>query len=54
LVDRGLAEFRLRDIPDALWKEFRKLAIDEDTSANELLIRLISEAVERAKKGGLP
>jgi len=42
-------EFRLRNIPEQLWKEFKILCIRRDASLNEMLIRLIREAVEKGK-----
>jgi hypothetical protein len=44
-------EFRLRNIPENLWKQFKILCLEEDTTLTEKLLRLIRE--ELVKKGKL-
>jgi hypothetical protein len=39
----------LRNVDPGLWAEIKKLAIDEGISANQFVIELLSEAVDRAK-----
>jgi len=40
-------EFRLRNIPEQLWKELKIICIREDTNLNDKLIQLIRDAVEK-------
>ena len=46
-----MAEFRLRHVPEFLKKRLKKMAIDEDMTVNDLLIRLIQEAVDEHERG---
>jgi len=42
-------EFRIRNIPGNIWKEFKILCIREDTTLNDKMIELIKkEVVEKA------
>ena len=44
-----IMEFRLRNIPGNIWKEFKILCIREDTTLNDKMIELIKkEVVEKA------
>jgi metal-responsive CopG/Arc/MetJ family transcriptional regulator len=38
-------------MPDALWTELRIKAVEEHTSASEIIRRLVSEYLKRSKKG---
>ncbi len=43
-----MAEMRIRNIPEQLHKQFRILCIRDGVSINDLIIRLMKEAVEKA------
>jgi hypothetical protein len=42
-------EFRLRNIPDAVWKEFKILCLREDTNPNTKLNQMLNDLI--VKKG---
>ena len=43
-------EYRLRDVPEGLWKSVKHLAIDLDKTINDTVIYLIEKAI--AKENG--
>ena len=45
-------EFRIKNIPENLWKEFKILCIREGITLNVKIIELIREAVEKRKPSG--
>ncbi|MGO8988746.1 MAG: hypothetical protein ACLQGU_04265 [bacterium] len=44
-----MAIYTLKDIPDDLWREARKKAIDEGVTMKDLLIRLLDEWIKKKK-----
>ena len=49
-IDCGM-EHRLRYIPEPVWKQFKILCIEEDTTPNKKLLELVRK--ELVKKGKL-
>jgi len=45
-------EFRIRQIPEQLWKEFKILCIREDLNPNDKLLEMIHREVEKSKEKG--
>lgn len=45
-------EFRVKNIPENLWKEFKIICIREGITLNEKIIEMIHEIVERGPKKG--
>ncbi len=45
-----MAIYTLKDIPDDVWREARKKAIDEGKTMREILIELLSEWIKKRKK----
>ena len=45
-------EFRIRQIPEAVWKEFKILCIREDLNPNDKLLKMIRHEVEKSKEKG--
>ncbi len=48
----SMAEMRVKNIPEALWKEFKILCIREDVTLNTKIIELVKEAVAKGKRSG--
>jgi hypothetical protein len=48
----NMAEMRVKNIPEALWKEFKILCIREDSTLNNKIIELVKEAVAKGKRSG--
>jgi hypothetical protein len=45
-------EFRVKNIPENLWKEFKILCIREGITLNEKIIEMIREIVEKPREKG--
>lgn len=44
---------QIRNVPDDVHKELRRMALDQDVSLNTLVVKILSDAVTKAKaKGG--
>lgn len=46
----GYMDTKIRNIPDDLWKDFKKLALDADSSINAMMIELITAAVKKYRE----
>ncbi|MBA7584870.1 hypothetical protein ES708_26836 [subsurface metagenome] len=44
-------ETRVRHIPEQLWREFKSMCALEAITMNDMLIKLMQQAVEQHKKG---
>ena len=44
-----VADFRVRGIPDDLWRKLKAMAALEEKTINEKLVELIRDAVDKAK-----
>jgi plasmid stability protein len=45
-----MADFRIHDMSDELRKKLRIRAAEEDTNLNELILRILEEAVSKPPK----
>ena len=46
----SMPDLRIRNLPPALHKDLKRLALEEDTSLQALVIEILKEAVARAKQ----
>lgn len=44
-----MADYRVKDIPEDLWRKFKALSALEEKTINQKLVDLIREAVDKAK-----
>jgi len=49
-----MANYLLKNVPDALWKKFRHICIDKDDNIRERIIKLIENdiALQKEKPNG--
>jgi hypothetical protein len=49
MVLEGVAELKVRNVPEALRDAIKHLAVDDHCTINEMVIRLLQEAVKSRK-----